>query len=141
MFILNLGHSFTCSAVLSVCVQIPFVGHLRALYNLYLIVYGPTFNSLAELTVVHPTSVPSPQVCAIFWSQLFTVLKSLFFNRFTYLLSNSTTCLCILNCTIAQLNFHNIFHTLATLATYIIWTVLNGTKVATIDGFLCNLLH
>ena len=63
MFILNLGHSFTCSAVLSVCVQIPFVGHLRALYNLYLIEYGPTFNSLAELTVAHSTSVPSPQVC------------------------------------------------------------------------------
>jgi len=79
---------------------------------------------------------------------MFTVLKSLFFDRSAYLLSNPITCLCTLNYILTQAIVHNyifimsgVFHTLATMTTYIIWTILNRNKVATIDGFLCNILH
>ena len=127
------------------------LGNLQCFIILYLTVCKPK-SSFVSRTTSCPLNLRSffvsTQHTAIFWWQLITVLKSLFFDRSTYLLSSSITCLCTLNCTFAQVVLHNyifimsgVFHTLATLTAYMIWTVLNGNKLATIDGFLCNLLH
>jgi len=60
--------------------------------------------------------------------------KSLSFTRLLTAASNSTTCLCILSCTFAQvIAAHFSFHSarvVRQLATFMIWAALNGSKFA-----------
>jgi hypothetical protein len=65
--------------------------------------------------------------------------KSLSFTRLLTAASNSTTCLCILSCTFAQViavqvSFHNA-RVARQLVTCIIWAALNGSKFANRDIF------
>jgi hypothetical protein len=124
------------------CVQPPCVGQTRVLCSFCVtLCMGRNLNSLADISLAHSHTLLSPQVLEFYidnWP--ITLLQVANINWVMYLLSNSTACLCALNCRLtfctsdsAQFNFHfsSVF---PKLATGVICEALNGTDGANI-GF------
>jgi hypothetical protein len=95
-----------------------YFGRHKQPYNFYVILYmGQTPHSLAKLPVAHSTSILSQKVWTTDWNYLVATdqllyFKSLFIERVMQLLSHSTTCLCTLNGTFAQVTAHSSIFTL-----------------------------
>ena len=93
---------------------------------------GQNPHALAELPVVHPTSILFLQAWAMYWNFLVATCNCTWQEYVQYLLMASTTCLCTLNCTFAQVIVHisvfimvTVFHKMAICVT---WAALNGAK-------------
>ena len=94
-------------------------------------------HSVAELPVVHLASNLYPQVWTTYTSELSSSSWLLYFkylstDRVVYLLSNSTACLCTLNCSFAQVLVHNSVFIVTggfyKLASCMSWVASNGIK-------------
>lgn len=81
LLILDLGHSFIFSAMVSVQVQPSCVGRSKQFSSFSIIVYKSQYpHSIAQPPVVHPTSIVSPWVWTIYWNFLVAIDPILYCN-------------------------------------------------------------
>ena len=82
----------------AVCLNSTYVGQPKVLWGLFVqLRIGPNPHSLTVLPVAHITSILSPQMWTVDWNFLVAadplLYNPLFFDKFKYQLSISTTCL------------------------------------------------